>query len=163
MSKRTFYLKSEAIRRNCQEAVWDADEGDKVTISPPSKSREQEEKYHAQIGDIAKQWRFCDRLWDVEDMKRLCLDQFRRDTIKDPAFADAWARMGHVAMAPSIDKSGVVALGIQSRKFGKVLGSGFIEWLYALGAEVGVRWSEPKAKSMTPAQWALDQLESKGA
>ena len=42
---------------------------------------------------------------------------------------------------PRIDGSGVVALGTQSRRFPKKLASAFVEWLYALGAEVGVRWS----------------------
>ena len=146
--KKVFILAHEEARRRCMAAVWDSPDGYKVTLSPPAKSRDQEEHYHAQIGDIAKQWRFCERLWDAEDMKRLCLDQFRRDTIKDPAFIDAWASMGQISMAPSIDKSGVVALGIQSRKLPKVLASAFIEWLYALGAEVGVTWSIHKgAKS----------------
>ena len=96
------------------------------------------------LGDIASQWKFCNRTWDAEDMKRLCLDQFRRDTIKDTDFTDAWKDMGVVEMAPSLDGTGVVALGIQSRRFPKKLASGFIEWLMALGAEHDVRWTAPK-------------------
>lgn len=141
MSKRKFVLRNEDIRRRCMEAVWDANDLCVVVIGDPEKSREQEEKYHAQIGDIAKQWEFCGRKWDAEDMKRLCLDQFRRDTIKDPDLAEEWEKMRLVDMAPSLDKTGVVALGVQSRKLTKKLASAFVEWLYAMGAEVGVRWS----------------------
>ena len=144
--KRVFILRDEVVRRRCQEAVWDSPDGFKVTIQEPAKSRDQEEKYHAMIGDIAKQWRFCERKWDAEDMKRLCLDQFRRDTIKDPDLADEWASVGQIDMAPSLDKSGIVALGFQSRRLTKRLASAFVDWLYALGAEVNVVWSEGAAR-----------------
>ena len=50
--------------------------------------------------------------------------------------------MGHVEMCPSIDGMGVVALGVQTRKFGKKLGSVFIEWLYAFGAENDIKWRD---------------------
>jgi hypothetical protein len=144
MSKRVFVLRNEAVRRRCEKYAYECADGTKVTFSDPGKTREQEEKYHAQIGDIARQWKFCERLWDAEDMKRLCIDQFRRDTKDDATLTEAWKEMGVIDMAPSIDKTGVVALGVQSRKFPKVLGSAFVEWLYALGAEVGVVWTEPK-------------------
>jgi hypothetical protein len=112
-----------------------------------NKTREQEEKYHAMIGDIAKQYEFCGRLWEPEDMKRLLLDGFRRETVNDPEYADAWKRMAQVEMAPSLDGSGVVMLGIQSRRFGVKLANGFIEWLYAFGAENRIVWSDPQTRA----------------
>lgn len=142
MEKKTFILAHDIARRGAMEYVRNAPQGWSVVIRPPLKTRDQEAKYHAQIGDIAKQWKFCGRLWDAEDMKRLCIDQFRRDTIKDPVLGRLWAEMGIVELAPSIDGTGVVALGVQSRKFGKVLASAFVEWLYCLGAENDVVWSE---------------------
>lgn len=111
-----------------------------MVISDPLKSREQESKYHAMLSDVAQQWEFCGRKWDASDVKRLCLDQFRRDTIKDPELAQEWAKLDAMDMAPSIDRTGVVALGVQSSKLTRVLASAFIEWLYAFGAEVGVDW-----------------------
>lgn len=112
-----------------------------------NKTREQEEKYHAMIGDIAKQFQFCGRLWDAEDMKRLLLDAFRRDTANDPEFADAWKRMAQIEMAPSLDGSGVVMLGIQSRRFGVKLATGFIEWLIGFGAQNNIVWTDPKMRA----------------
>jgi hypothetical protein len=59
MTKRTFYLKTEAIRRRCQEAVWDVPDGHKVTISEPTRSLDQNAKFHALVTDIARsgcQW-----------------------------------------------------------------------------------------------------------
>jgi NinB protein len=141
--RRLFILAHETARGLARQAIDDpAHAGWWVRITPPGKSRGQEERYHAMIGDIAKQWEFCGRLWDAESMKRLLIDQFRRDTIRDPEFADLWAEVGTMEMAPSIDGSGVVALGFQSRRFPKKLASGFIEWLFAFGAENGVEWSE---------------------
>ena len=139
-----FRLAHETARRLAVECVWTAPDGYVVRISEPNRSRDQNDKFHAQIDDIAKQYEFCGRKWEPEDMKRLLIDQFKRDTINDPEFAQAWKDMGIVEMAPSLDGSGVVMLGVQSRKFPKKLASGFVEYLYAFGAEAGVRWSEPR-------------------
>lgn len=107
------------------------------------KSREQEKRYHAMIGDISRQFQHCGRRWDAEDMKRLLIDQFRRDTKDDPALKEHWARVAPLELAPSLDGTGVVMLGVQSRRFGKKLANAFIEWLHAFGAENDVRWSDP--------------------
>lgn len=107
----------------------------------PAKSREQEQKYHAMIGDIARQFQHCGKYWSADDMKRLLIDQFKRDTSKDADIAPLWASMGIVEMAPALDGSGVVMLGVQSRKFPLRLAIIFIEWLYAFGAELDIEWT----------------------
>lgn len=109
-----------------------ADIGLEVLIRPAKKSLPQERKYHAMIEQVAEQWKFCERYWDKEDMKRLLLDQFRRDT---PELADLWAEVAKVELAPAIDGSGVVVLGIQSRRFPKKLATAFIDWLHAFAAD----------------------------
>lgn len=121
----------------------------RVTIDDPlpQKSRDQEALYHALIGDIARQWKFCDRLWSAEDLKRLLLDQFRRDTAADPDAAPLWGAMGYQPMAPAIDGSGVVVLGVQSRRFPAKLAGMFIEFLYAFGTGVGVKFTNEKGSS----------------
>jgi hypothetical protein len=143
VSKRLFILAHDMARQNAVRAVQEAPAGYWITVSEPRKSREQEERYHAMLGDLSEQWKLHGRKWDAESMKRLCIDQFKRDTIKDPDFSEMWRAMGDIEIAPSIDGSGIVALGTQSRKFPKRLASAFIEWLFALGAEVGVRWTDP--------------------
>ena len=142
MERKTFILVHDIARQRAVQAVREAPDGWVVLVREPRKSRDQEEKYHAMIGDIAKQWRFCERLWDAEDMKRLLIDQFRRDTLKDPDFTELWKSVSAVDMAPAIDGTGVVALGFQSRRFPKKLASAFIEWLYAFGEENAVIWSD---------------------
>jgi hypothetical protein len=50
--------------------------------------------------------------------------------------------MGQLEMCPSMDGLGIVALGWQTRIFPKKLASAFIEWLYALGAETNIQWTQ---------------------
>ena len=52
--KRVFILRDEAIRRRCQEAVWEADDNSRVTIGPESRTLDQNAKFHALASDIAK-------------------------------------------------------------------------------------------------------------
>lgn len=54
MSKRIFILRDEAVRRRCQEAIWDAQDGHKVTLSEPTRTSDQNAKFHAMVSDIAK-------------------------------------------------------------------------------------------------------------
>lgn len=124
----TGQLAREAIIKRIREAPI----GFEVLIREAKKSREQEQMYHAIIENIAEQFKFCERLWDKEDMKRLLLDQFRRDT---PELADLWAEVAKVELAPALDGSGVVVLGIQSRRFPKKLATAFIDWLNAFAAD----------------------------
>lgn len=104
------------------------------------KSRDQEAKYHAMFGDIAKQCEFMGKRWDADDWKRLLVDAFYRATKDDPDLAGEWGKV-MPRMVPSLDGTGVVQLGAQTRRFTKKLASAFIEHLYAWGAEQGVQWS----------------------
>lgn len=108
-----------------------------VTFSKPKKTREQEAKYHAQIGDIAKQCEFMGKRWSEEDWKRLLIDGFARVKAAEGEPLNDWGRV-----VPSLDGSGFVQLGVQSRGFEKEVASEFIEHLYAYGAENGVDWSD---------------------
>jgi hypothetical protein len=137
-----FTITPQSRSRLCTR-IMEAPEGWRVRITEPLKSRIQEEKYHAMIGDIADQYVFCERLWDAEDMKRLCIDQFRRDTINDTDFKELWAEVSKIELAPSLDGSGTVALGVQSRRFQKKLAIAFIEWLFAFGSDHDIAWSDP--------------------
>ena len=106
------------------------------------KSREQEERYHAMLGDIARQCVHLNRHLDTETWKRLCVDAFRRETLDDGRIANYWLRNG-VRYMPSLDGSAVIALGEQTRHFPAYVASAFIEWLFAFGAEREVRWTDP--------------------
>lgn len=146
MTRKVFILAHDQARQRCADyALREAEDGAMVSFQKAPKSRIQEEKYHAQIGDIARQFTHAGRKWGADDMKRLLVDAFKRDTKHDPDLAEAWREMGEMSLAPAIGSDGFVALGTQTKKFPKVLASAFIEWLYAFGAEHEIEWSEPLA------------------
>ena len=102
--------------------------GKKLTleVKDASKSREQEEKYHAIIGDIAKQAQHMGAKWDSETWKRLLVDKYCRET-----------GLNSQIMA-NLDNDGLVQLGFQTRKFTKEQASEFVEFLQAWAAQNGV-------------------------
>ena len=102
-----------------------------LTLTEESKSREQEQKYHAMIGEIAKQAQHLGAKWDSEDWKRLLVQKFCKE------YALAGGRI-----IPNLDGDGIVQLDHQTRKFTKEQGSQFIEWLHAWGAEHDIVFKE---------------------
>ncbi|CAN7471788.1 recombination protein NinB [Variovorax sp. LjRoot130] len=116
-----------------------------------TKSRLQEEKYHAMIGDIAMQVRINGRVLLAGSWKRLLINAFKHDTRDDDDLREHWLKFGDdLELLPALNNDGYVAVGEQSRRFTMPLGSAFIEWLYAFGAEHDVRWSTPKAWGQRP-------------
>ena len=102
-----------------------------LEIKDASKSRVQEEKYHAMIGEVAKQASHMGSKWDAESWKRLLVDQFCKDSgIKTSV------------VIPNLSGDGIVQLGMQTRKFTKEQASEFVEWLHAWGAQHGITYSE---------------------
>jgi hypothetical protein len=102
-----------------------------LEIKSVSRSNEQNEKYHAMIGDIAKQASHLGSKWDAESWKRFLLWQFAKDTNTNQG-----------QIVPSLDGTGIVQLGLQSRSFTKEQASEFVEWLHAWGAENGITYTE---------------------
>jgi hypothetical protein len=102
-----------------------------LEIKAVNKSREQEEKYHAMIGDIAKQAKHLGSVWDAESWKRFLLWQYAKDN-----------DLNQGQIVPSLDGTGIVQLGLQSRHFSKEEASEFVEWLHAWGAENGITFTE---------------------
>jgi len=102
-----------------------------LEIKDAGKSRDQEEKYHAMIGEIAKQAQHLGAKWDAESWKRLLVDQFCRDN-----------NIKTGAVIPNLSGDGIVQLGMQTRNFTKEQASEFVEWLHAWGAEHGVTFEQ---------------------
>ena len=137
--KKVYILANPLARANCLEAVKTAQDGYMVVISEPVKKRIQEEKYHAMIGDIAKQSLFMGQKCDVDDWKRLLVDAFAK------VMRDAGTPLHHDGrVVPSLDFERVVQLGIQTKDFYVKEAADFIEYLYSYGADKGVVWTEPK-------------------
>ena len=107
--------------------------GRKLTleIKPASKSRDQERLYHELIGQIAKQAQHMGAKWSADDWKRMLVWQYCKDNQLD---------CGKVI--PSLDMTGIVQLGIQTRKFTKEQASEFVEFLLAWCANNGITLDE---------------------
>src|SRR5690606_32501596 len=78
MEKRAFRFVHDSARRNAAQLCMTAPDGWFARFDAPKKSRDQEEKYHAMIGDIAKQVDLNGQRWGVDDAKRLLVDAFAR-------------------------------------------------------------------------------------
>ena len=102
-----------------------------LTIEQESKSRDQEEMYHAIIGQIAKQASHLGAKWSSEDWKRFLVWQFAKEV-----------GISTGKLVPSLDGTGIVQLGLQTRKFKKDEASQFTEWLLAWAAQNGVTINE---------------------
>jgi hypothetical protein len=118
-----------SIRLHWDKITKALDAGKHLTmeIKLVSKTREQEEKYHAMIGDIAKQAQHMGAKWSSEDWKRLLVDQYLREVENIQG-----------KVVPNLDGSGIVQLGFQTRNFTKEMANEFIEWLYSWAANNGI-------------------------
>lgn len=135
--RKTVILSTPRARDTALQYVREAPEGFFVVVEPAKKKRIQEERYHAMIGDIAKQCDFMGQRWHTEDWKRLLVDLFAAymRELGTPLHHDG-------RVLPSLDHKRIVQLGIQTREFYVREASDFIEFLFAFGAERGVVWSE---------------------
>ena len=137
--KQSFVLSSPQQAHAVLSSLWAAikqelNMGQRLTVEvkPVSKTRDQEEKYHAMIGEIAEQAQHLRASWDAEAWKRFLLDAFAKETGR---------QRGKVV--PNLTGDGVVEVGLQSRKFSRTDGIEFIEWLHAWGADRGITFKEP--------------------
>lgn len=106
--------------------------GRKLTleIKPASKTRDQEQKYHAIIGDIAKQAQHMGAKWDSETWKRLLVDKYVREI-----------GLTSQIMA-NLDNDGLVQLGFQTRKFTKEQASEFVAFLICWCDQNGIELND---------------------
>ena len=143
---RPLIITGEVARKAICQHVLSAPDGYVVRISEPVERRIQEERYHAMIGDIAEQCQFLGRKRDRETWKRLLIDAYvrvARENAKAEGKPDPFPGQGEVV--PSLDGTGVVQLGVQSRRLKVDQASELIEYLFSFGAERGVVWTDPEA------------------
>lgn len=120
-----------------------------LTLGMLTKSREQEQKYHAMINDIAKTvW--CAvydefdqivpgmrRQFDAEHWKAVLVDGFEQELKEQGIKLKKPSRI-----VRSLDRQRWVSLRASTRDFGKQHASMFIEYLYQQGTEMGATFSE---------------------
>ena len=96
----------------------------RLEIKAESRSDEQNAKYHAMLSEIAAQAQHLGAKWSAEDWKRLLVDLFAKET-----------GLQGGKIIPSLDSTGIVQLGLQTRNFTKEQAGDFITFLEAWGAE----------------------------
>ena len=126
MSKPVFVIRDDLIRRRAVAAVVEAPIGYKVTISPPSRTLDQNAALWPILEAFAKQLQ-----WPVNgQMTELTADEWK--TILSAAFSREYIRV-----AQGLD-GGMVLLGLRTSKMGKARFSEFLEFLHAIASERGV-------------------------
>lgn len=108
-----------------------------LQLSRPSKSREQEQKYHAMIGDIARQVILDGRKYAPEVWKALLVDEFEQEL---KANGEGLHKPSQIVI--SLDKQRAVTIRPSTAEFRRSEGAQFIEFLTKYGAEFNVVWSE---------------------
>ena len=101
-----------------------------VTIDEELRNDEQNKKLHAMLADIARQVEHAGMKWDVTVWKRLCTAAWLRE------------RGASIQMIPAIDGKGIDVLYEPTSKLSKRKCAELIEWVYAYGAECGVKWTQ---------------------
>lgn len=120
-----------------------------VILGRPSKSRDQEAKYHAMIGDIAKtvQMPVVDAAGNIVPgvttkhdstyWKAVLVDDFEQELRSQAIELDEPSKI-----IRSLDGQRWVSIRASTKSFSKGHGSMFIEYLYAQGLELGATFSE---------------------
>ena len=103
----------------------------RLEIKAESRSSEQSAKYHAMLGEIAVQAQHLGAKWSADDWKRLTVDLFAKET-----------GLQGGKIIPSLDGSGIVQLGLQTRDFTKEQAMDYITFLEAWGAANGIIYKE---------------------
>lgn len=120
-----------------------------LVISGPDRTREQEKHYHWLIRQIALQVSFASgpvsqsrglaadrqRRYSPEVWKALMIDMFQKEK---EAIGEPLKKPGQ--LVPSLDGERLVSLRASTKHFNRQEGSDFIEFCYAQGTEMGVRW-----------------------
>jgi hypothetical protein len=144
--KRTFILAHDIARQRAARHCMEAEAGQMVTFQEPKKRRIQEERYHAMLGDIAKQCTYHGRKLPLNSWKRLLVEAFvyiLQEEARGQGKADPFPDEGEVL--PSLDGRRIVQVEVLTRDFTVSQASAFIEHLFAFGAERDVEWSDPEA------------------
>ncbi len=125
MEMQSFLILNDVIRRSIKQAIDAAPLGYRVTITPPVRSLEQNDKLHGLLRSIANQAEWGGQKWPVEDWKLLfCAAAYGQTVL------------------PSLDGKGMVVLNKQTRKMNKQMMSDLIEYITAWAIDHGVIFDE---------------------
>lgn len=113
-------------RERAIAAIRRAADGDIATVSPPTRSLDQNAKLWPMLKDCQQQIPGMEAM-DTDDIKLRFLDALGEE----------------MRYLPKLDGRGYFPVGHKSSALSKALFANLIELIYAEGARHGVRWSEP--------------------
>lgn len=129
--RRVFRLVHRTARANCIDYISRVDDGVTVTVAPPTRTSDQNARFHAMCGDIAKQ-----REWMG---KKRTLAQWKVLLVSGHAVA---TKEG-AELVPGLEGE-FVNLRESTAAMSVRRGSSLIEYTRAYGDMNGVAWSEPQ-------------------
>ena len=112
-----------------------------IELKRESKSRDQEAKYHAMIGDIAKTVVVNNQQFSLESWKALLVDAFQLERREQ---GNPLSHEGQTVK--SLDGRREVTVRPETKRFRKKEASDFIEFLFATGSEYGAVFSDRSMK-----------------
>lgn len=135
--KHTICLGNDIDRMVAKGWIDRAPNGWFVTFEEETRTLIQNAKFHAMITDIAKSrnWLYAGAKRSLLCWKRVLVNQFYAE-INVPS-----------EIVPSLDGMRVVIVNDTTSDMGKKRAAQFVEYLYSLGAEYRVVWSEPALRA----------------
>ena len=119
-----FWLNHSTARKRAVQAIQDSPDGYRVTIDPPGRTSEQNDRFHAMLQDVAEQKQWHGERLDIEEWKRL----FSAAVFKEK-------------MLPGIS-GGIVIVPKFTRRMSKGELSELMEFVSAWAVENGVRLND---------------------
>lgn len=109
-----------------------------VTLGRPKRSGAQNRHFHALIGEIAQQVEVGGRKYSTEVWKALLVDGFEQEM---ESAGTPLSKPGRTV--PSLDGRRVVTVRPSTTELRKAEAAALIEYLYAQGVEMGVKFTAP--------------------
>lgn len=125
-----FILSTPQARQNAAKAVQDAPVGYVVEIKEPTRTLAENALLHAILTDLVKQATWHGQRLPMEVWKRLCMAAWLRESGEKPM------------MIPALDGHGVDIIYERTSKLTKKQCAELIDYIFALGAELGVKFTE---------------------
>lgn len=125
MSRATVIIRTDADRNKVATWARNVQPGTRVEFKAPRRSTEQSNKMWAMLTDVSKQIQWFGEWRSPPDFKDIFTAGFRKCQV-----------------VPGIDPGTVVPLGMRTSEFSKEEMSAFIEYIYAEGSKMGVKFND---------------------
>jgi hypothetical protein len=109
-----------------------------ITLGREERSAAQNLKYHAMIGDISKQVTLFGNQYSDISWKAKLVDGYEQELKSQ---GKSLRKPSHTTI--SLDGQRAVSIRASTKDFDKKEAAGFVEYIYMIGSEFKVQWSEP--------------------